>query len=82
MRYFGASLGYQLGAILEGGAMAPLIATALWSELGTIYISIYISIACLLALISVKMLTKTHGTDLDNAGATHLTGQSYYSGFS
>jgi metabolite-proton symporter len=64
VRYSGASLGYQLGAIL-GGAMAPLIATALWIEFGTIFISIYIAIACLLTLISVKMLTETHGTDLE-----------------
>ncbi len=68
VRYSGASLGYQLGAIL-GGALAPLIATALWSEFGTVFISIYIAIACLLTLISVKMLTETHGTDLDKAGA-------------
>jgi len=64
VRYSGASLGYQLGAIL-GGAMAPLIATALWAEVGTIYISIYMATACLLTLISVKMLTETHGRDIN-----------------
>ena len=64
VRYSGASLGYQLGAIL-GGAMAPLIATALWAEVGTIYISVYITIACVLTLISVKLLTETRGTDIN-----------------
>ena len=44
VRYSGASLGYQLGAIL-GGAMTPIIATALWSDFGAFYISVYI---CLL----------------------------------
>jgi len=68
VRYSGASLGYQLGAIL-GGAFAPLIATALWIQVGTIYISIYIAFASLLTLISVMMLTETHGTDLNTAGA-------------
>lgn len=69
VRYSGASLGYQLGAIL-GGAMAPLIATALWIQVGTIYISVYIAFACLLTLISVMMLTETHGTDLSTAGTS------------
>jgi metabolite-proton symporter len=68
VRYSGASLGYQLGAIL-GGAMAPIIATFLWKEFGTIYISVYIAIACLLTLISVLLLSETHGTDLDNVGS-------------
>jgi len=67
VRYSGASLGYQLGAIL-GGAMAPLIATALWSQVGTIYISIYMAFACFLTLVSVMMLTETHGNDLSTAG--------------
>jgi metabolite-proton symporter len=67
VRYSGASLGYQLGAIL-GGAMAPIIATYLWIEFGTIYISIYIAIACVLTLISVLLLSETHGTNLDDVG--------------
>ncbi|MBV1931101.1 MAG: MHS family MFS transporter [Porticoccaceae bacterium] len=63
VRYSGASLGYQLGAIL-GGAFAPIIATALWGTFGTIYVAIYIALASLITLISVLMLTETHGTDL------------------
>ncbi len=67
VRYSGASLGYQLGAIL-GGAFAPIVATALWAGFGTFYISIYIALASALTLISVMLLTETHGTDLDDAG--------------
>ena len=64
VRYSGASLGYQLGAIL-GGALAPIIATFLWKDFGTIYISVYIALASILTLISVLLLTETHGTDLE-----------------
>jgi MFS family permease len=67
VRYSGASLGYQLGAIL-GGAMAPIIATLLWKDFGTIYISIYIAFASVLTLISVMLLTETKGRDLDDTG--------------
>jgi metabolite-proton symporter len=64
VRYSGASLGYQLGAIL-GGALAPVIATALLAETGsTVWISAYIALASLLTLISVLMLTETYRRDL------------------
>jgi len=66
VRYSGASLGYQLGAIL-GGALAPIIATYLWKDFGTIYISVYIAFASVLTLISVLLLTETKGRDLDDA---------------
>ncbi|HIG43872.1 MAG: MFS transporter [bacterium] len=65
VRYSGASLGYQLGAIL-GGALAPIIATYLWKDFGTIYISVYIAFASVLTLISVLLLTETKGRDLDD----------------
>ena len=64
VRYSGASLGYQIGAIL-GGALAPTIATFLWLELGTIYVSAYIALASLLTLGSVLLLTETSGKQLD-----------------
>ena len=65
VRYSGASLGYQLGAIF-GGAFAPIIATALWSELGTIYISVYIAFASALTILSVLLLTETSGSKLEH----------------
>jgi MFS family permease len=64
VRYSGASLGYQLGAIL-GGAMAPIIATTiLVTTGGTLGIAVYIAVACGITLVSVLMLAETHKTDL------------------
>ena len=64
VRYSGASLGYQLGAIL-GGAFAPTIATILWISYDIFWVSVYIAIASVLSLISVAMLTETFKTDLN-----------------
>ncbi|MCB1692701.1 MAG: MHS family MFS transporter [Pseudomonadales bacterium] len=66
VRYSGASLGYQLGAIL-GGALAPTIATALWGTWGSFYVAVYIAVAALLTLGSVLLLTETHGRSLSEA---------------
>ncbi len=65
VRYSGASLGYQFGAIL-GGALAPIIATALYATTGsTVGIAVYIAIACSLTLLSVYLLSETSQTDLN-----------------
>ena len=66
VRYSGASLGYQVGAIL-GGAFAPTIATILWTEYDIVWVSAYIALASVLALISVMMLTETYQTNLNEA---------------
>jgi hypothetical protein len=63
VRYSGASLGYQAGAIL-GGAFAPTIATILWTEYAVVWVSVYIAIASFLTLISVVMLTETYQENL------------------
>ncbi len=65
VRYSGASLGYQIGAIV-GGALAPTIATALWLTYGTVYVSVYIAVASALTLICVLLLSETRGRDLDD----------------
>ncbi len=65
VRYSGASLGYQIGAIL-GGAFAPTIATILWLEYDIVWVSVYIAIASLLSLICVVMLTETYKTSLND----------------
>lgn len=53
VRYSGASLGYQLGAIL-GGALAPLVATSLLVRFGTpVAISIYMAVMCTITIGSV-----------------------------
>ena len=71
VRYSGASLGYQLGAIM-GGAMAPIIATLLWKDFGSFYISVYMALAAVLTLISVQLLAETRGTDLHQAAVDTL----------
>jgi hypothetical protein len=63
VRYSGASLGYQIGAIV-GGALAPTIAVLLWNELGIIFVSIYILLAALLTLWSLSLLEETGGQPL------------------
>lgn len=63
VRYSGASLGYQIGAIL-GGAFAPTIATLLWREYDIIWVSVYIAFASALSLLAVVMLTETYKKSL------------------
>ncbi len=67
VRYSGASLGYQLGAIL-GGAFAPSIAVLLWKEFGIFSVSVYIALACVITIGSVLMLTETSGRDIHDQG--------------
>ncbi|MBT5135244.1 MAG: MHS family MFS transporter, partial [Halieaceae bacterium] len=55
VRYSGASLGYQIGAIV-GGALAPTIAVLLWNNFGIFYVSVYILIAALMTLWSLSQL--------------------------
>jgi MFS family permease len=53
VRYSGASLGYQMGAAV-GGGFAPLIATWILEVThGTTWISVYISLASLITILSV-----------------------------
>ena len=63
VRYSGASLGYQIGAIL-GGALAPTIAVLLWTELGIFFVSLYILLAAGLTLWSLAQLEETGGRSL------------------
>ena len=67
VRYSGATLGYQFGAIL-GGAFAPTIAAFLWKDYGIFWVSVYIAFASLLTLLSVMALTETYQTDLNDNG--------------
>ena len=63
VRYSGATLGYQLGAII-GGAFAPTIAAKLWTDFDIFWVSVYIAIASILTLISVMSLTETYRRNL------------------
>ena len=58
VRYSGASLGYQLGAII-GGGFAPIIATALLAKYqSTTGISVYMAVACIITIISTALLSE------------------------
>ena len=64
VRYSGATLGYQFGAII-GGAFAPTIAVKLWTDFDIFWVSVYIAFASMLTLISVMLLTETYKANLD-----------------
>ncbi|MFT5928468.1 MAG: metabolite-proton symporter [Candidatus Azotimanducaceae bacterium] len=66
VRYSGASLGYQLGAIV-GGAFAPTIATILWKQYDIVWVSVYIAIASVLSILSVMMLSETYKSNLSDS---------------
>lgn len=56
VRYSGASLGYQIGAVV-GGGFAPIIATALFAHYqSSLSISVYLSSMCLISFLSVVAL--------------------------
>ncbi|HEY8571709.1 MFS transporter [Phenylobacterium sp.] len=60
VRYSGASLGYQLGAIL-GGGFAPMIAAALLTRYHTaMAISGYMAVLCFVSLVSIFLIAETN----------------------
>jgi MFS family permease len=66
LRYSGASLGYQLGAVL-GGAIAPLLAVYLQKVTGgTSAISLYIIVVSVIAIACTLALTETYRTDMED----------------
>lgn len=73
VRYSGASMGYQLAGIL-GGALAPIIATAL---LGTykssVPVSLYVVLALAVTTVCVLIAPETARTDLAETDATFAT---------
>jgi MFS family permease len=67
VRYSGASIGYQLGAIL-GGGFAPLIATTLWAGFhSTFAVAVYLALASAVSFASVAFLHETAGRGLADA---------------
>lgn len=59
LRYSGASLGYQLGAVI-GGGFAPLVATALYAHFtSTTPISVFLFVVCLVSLLCTHYLTRS-----------------------
>jgi MFS family permease len=71
VRYSGATLGYQFGAI-AGGAFAPTIAAFLWTEYDIVWVSVYIAFASLLTLLSVMTLTETFQTDINETTSKEI----------
>jgi metabolite-proton symporter len=69
VRYSGASMGYQLAGIF-GGALAPIIATALlaWSG-SSLAVSLYVLGALAITLIALAAAPETAGEDLEQAAA-------------
>ncbi len=56
VRYSGASLGYQIGAVL-GGGFAPIIATALFAQYRTtLPIALYLAAVCVISFVCVIFL--------------------------
>lgn len=65
VRYSGASLGYQTGAVL-GGGLSPFIATALlgWSNGGSWSVSAYLVLGAVVSFASVYLLRETFRSEL------------------
>jgi metabolite-proton symporter len=69
VRYSGASMGYQLAGI-AGGALAPIIATALLAAWGTsLAVSLYVVAALTVTVVALLVAPETAGEDLEEAAA-------------
>ncbi|TDD08851.1 MFS transporter [Saccharopolyspora terrae] len=67
LRYSGASLAYQIAAIL-GGGIAPMICTALFAATGSsLSIAGYVVVLCLISFASTYLLAETYKRDLSDA---------------
>lgn len=76
LRYSGASLGYQIGAVF-GGAFAPLISAALYAAFkSSAPIAIYMVVICAITFVSVYLLSETYQTDVDDAKQSTGAGES------
>jgi MFS family permease len=64
VRYTGSAIAYNVSSIL-GAALAPIIATALWSLAGgsTWLVGVYLAVASVLTLISLLLMKETKGVD-------------------
>jgi metabolite-proton symporter len=65
VRYSGASMGYQIGSVF-GGALAPIIATALLASTGTSFaVGAYMAFVCALTGVCAFLLSETYGRSMD-----------------
>jgi metabolite-proton symporter len=73
VRYSGASMGYQLAGVI-GGALAPIIATALLSRYDTsLVVSLYAVVALAITIMCVVIARETAKADLDAEDAAFHT---------
>ncbi len=63
VRYSGASLSYQLAGIF-GGALAPIIATALLAAGGTNLVGLYTAALCALSVVCYYLAAETYRRDI------------------
>jgi metabolite-proton symporter len=65
VRYSGASMGYQIGSVF-GGALAPIIATALLAATGTSFaVGAYMAVVCAITGVCAFLLSETYGRSMD-----------------
>jgi metabolite-proton symporter len=73
VRYTGASMGYQLAGVI-GGALAPIIATALLSRYDTsLVVSLYAVVVLAITILCVVIARETAKADLDAEDAAFHT---------
>lgn len=66
LRYSGASIGYQLTAIVAGGP-APIVATYLLRETGSGYaVAVYLAACCLVSVVATLLLKDRTGRDIES----------------
>lgn len=67
VRYSGASLGYQLAGV-AGGALAPIISTAMLGYFGSAFpVAIYVVASLGVSLVAVLLAAETSAVDLEEA---------------
>jgi metabolite-proton symporter len=70
VRYSGASMGYQLAGVI-GGALAPIIATALLGSFqSSVAVSVYSGAVLLVTIACVAIAKETARVDIDDVGAS------------
>lgn len=66
VRYSGVSVGYQLASIVAGG-LAPLIAVALYTSVGSGYaVAVYVAVSALITILAVGTNSETRLRDLSD----------------
>jgi metabolite-proton symporter len=80
VRYSGASMGYQLAGVV-GGALAPIIATALLKSYdSSVVVSLYATVVLAVTVLCVLVAKETARTDLDAGDAAFRAGVADRSG--